>query len=104
VLKRYFSPARALTDLYDHKALMAEVKAALQSEDGTTYDTLGVWIGMQLDPTKAPRLYLLVSQDVTEEERLKAELHVYSEELKQQVDELSDLQAEREKFLSELKE
>jgi PAS domain S-box-containing protein len=104
VLERYFSPARALTDLYDHKALMAEVKAALQSEDGTTYDVLGVWMGMRLDPIQAPRLYLLVFQDVTEEERLKAELHVYSEELKQQVDELSALQAEREKLLSELKE
>jgi len=104
VLERYFSPARALTDLYDHKALMAEVKAALQSEDGTTYDILGLWMGMRLDPTKAPHLYLLVFQDVTEEERLKAELHVYSEELRQQVDELSALQAEREKLLSELKE
>jgi hypothetical protein len=104
VLERYFSPARALTDLYDHKALMAEVKAALQSEDGTTYDILGLWMGMRLDPIQAPRLYLLVFQDVTEEERLKAELHVYSEELKQQVDELSALQAEREKLLSELKE
>ena len=31
---------------------MAEVKAALQSEDGTTYDILGLWMGMQLDPTK----------------------------------------------------
>ena len=104
VLERYFSPARALTDLYDHKALMAEVKAALQSEDGTTYDILGVWMGIRLDPTEAPHLYLLIFQDVTEEERLKAELHVYSEELKQQVDELSALQAEREKLLSELKE
>lgn len=104
VLERYFSPARALTDLYDHKALMAEVKAALQSEDGTTYDILGLWMGMRLDPIQAPRLYLLVFQDVTEEERLKAELHVYSEELRQQVDELSALQAEREKLLSELKE
>jgi len=104
VLERYFSPARALTDLYDHKALMAEVKAALQSEDGTTYDILGLWMGMRLDPIQAPRLYLLVFQDVTEEERLKAELHVYSEELRQQVDQLSALQAEREKLLSELKE
>jgi len=104
VLERYFSPARALTDLYDHKALMAEVKAALQSEDGTTYDILGLWMGMRLDPIQAPRLYLLVFQDVTEEERLKAELHVYSEELRQQVDELSALQAEREKLLPELKE
>ena len=104
VLERYFSPARALTDLYDDKALMAEVKAALQSEDGTTYDILGLWMGMRLDPIQAPRLYLLVFQDVTEEERLKAELHVYSEELRQQVDELSALQAEREKLLPELKE
>ena len=47
---------------------------------------------------------LLVFQDVTEEERLKVELRVYSQELKQQVDELSALQAEREKLLSELKE
>ncbi len=61
---------------------MAEVKAALQSEDGTTYDILGAMDGpCGLTLHEAPRLYLLIFQDATEEERLKAELHVYSEEL-----------------------
>jgi hypothetical protein len=49
VLERYFSSARELTDLFDYKTPMAEVKAALQSEDGTTYDILGLWMGMQLE-------------------------------------------------------
>jgi len=103
VLERYFMPARTLTELFDYGTLQAEVEAALQNENGPTYDILGLWMGMRFDPTQSPRLYLLIFQDVTEEKRLKAELQVYAEELKHQVDELSSLQEAREQLLAELK-
>ncbi len=103
-LERYFTPARVLTDLFDHQALMAEIEAALQSENGEVYDVLGVWMGLRFDPTRLPSVYLLIFQDVSEEKRLKAELEVANEELKQQVDELTAMQEERERLLAELRE
>jgi len=103
VLERYFTPARALTELLDYGTLQAEVEAILRSEDGSAYDILGVWAGMRLEPTKISDLFLLIFYDVSEEKRLKAELQVYAEELKQQVDELNSMQEAREQLLSELK-
>lgn len=103
VLERYFMPAQALTELFDYRTLQAEVEAALHSEDDQACDILGLWMGMRFDPKQSPRLYLFIFQDVTEEKRLKAELQVYAEELKQQVDELSSLQEAREQLLAELK-
>lgn len=104
VLERYFTPARVLTDLFDHQALMADVELVFRSENDEVYDVLGVWMGIRFDPTQSPSVYLLIFQDVSEEKRLKAELEVHAEELKQQVDEMTSLQEERERLLVELRQ
>ncbi len=104
VLERYFTPARVLTDLFDHRALMADVEVALRSENNEVYDVLGVWMGVRFDPTRLPSVYLLIFQDVSEEKRLRAEIEVANEELKQQLDELTSLHEERERLLVELRE